>query len=108
MTLDYERKTKREVNKKTDRIQAEDIDEGSIAVQKEGAQWFMSISSRRVRELGRLIPSQIRNELLKSKSSIQISKIAKHINWSIIKGDNYCGYQSLHAVALHSERKTND
>jgi hypothetical protein len=43
-------------------IQDEEIDEGSIATQKRGTQWFMSISKKRARELARLIPSQIKED----------------------------------------------
>jgi hypothetical protein len=86
-------------------IQSEEIDEGSIATQKRGTQWFMSISKRRVRELGRLKPSQSKEELIKSRSIIQINKLVENVNWDLVNGDNYCGYQSLHAVAMHSEGK---
>jgi hypothetical protein len=43
-------------------IQDVEIDEGSMATQKRGNQWFMSIKKKRARELARLIPSQIKEE----------------------------------------------
>lgn len=43
--------THRESNK--EEIQAEELDIDSIATQKKGALWFMSISKKRARELSR-------------------------------------------------------
>jgi hypothetical protein len=65
----YYRNEKREV------MQPADLDEGSIATQKIGAKWFMSISKKRTRELSRLFSTQIEDELLQSKSTIQINRL---------------------------------
>ena len=90
----------------TEVIQDVEIDEGSMATQKRGNQWFMSISKKRARELARLIPSQIKEELIHGSSAIQINKLTKNVNWSTVSGDGFCGYQALHAIEMHSEGKT--
>lgn len=87
-------------------IQTGEIDIDSIATQKIGEQWFMSISKRRARDLSRLLPNQIRDELLRSRTTIQISKLTSNVNWSLVNGDGYCGYQALHAVAMHADGKS--
>lgn len=57
------------------------MDDGSIAAQKEGAKWFMSISKTRSRGLSRLIPSPIKEKLIRRKSTKPIIKLASSVNW---------------------------
>jgi hypothetical protein len=70
---------KRRMNSNREVIQSDEIDVGSIATQKRGEPWFISLSKKRVRELGRLIQSsQIKKELLHSRSIVQINKLTKN------------------------------
>jgi hypothetical protein len=114
ITHDQGKESARRTKRSKEVIQDEDIDEGSIATQKRRTQWFMkkrrtqwfmSISKKRARKQARLIPTQIKEELLKSNSTIQINSLTKNINWSTINGDGYCGYQALHAIEMYSEGK---
>lgn len=98
LTHEKDEYKKRQNEHRKEEVQANEIDEGSIVTKKENTQWFMSVSKKRARELCRLFPNQIREELIKSRSTIQINKLTGNVNWSLINGDGYC-----HAAAMDAE-----
>lgn len=40
------------------------------------------------------------------RTTIQMNKLTNNVNWTLVNGDGYCGYQALHAVAMHAEGKS--
>ncbi len=89
-------------------IASEQVDEGYCAIQQNQSKWCITIIKKKAKALSRMNKNQIREKILNSTLILQISKTIEIINWSLIPGDEYCGYRAMHAVSLHSEQKQYD
>jgi hypothetical protein len=68
----------------------------------------MSISKDKITKLSKLDAEAIKDELTNRGNSFTIHRKINTVNWNLIRGDGTCGYQSLHAVALHAANKSQD
>ena len=90
-------------------IGAEYLDRGTVSIQKKNAEWFISISKDKMAKMSKLSSEQIRDKIFSSRGNVfTIHKKIHSVNWSLIRGDGTCGYQSLHAVSMHAVNKSMD